>query len=184
MPRLFVAADLPRTSIASLVQIQPPQAAGIRLAAPSQMHLTLHFLGEADLDPIRTALLSVVATAFSIDFKGVGQFPSFGGGMILWAGIQQCDGLIRLHAAVADALSAVGFQPEERPYTPHITLARCKTRQASADVRRFLARQPEFRLPEQRITTFGLYSSTIVNDAPTYRCEQSFPLIANDLKGV
>ena len=48
MPRLFVAVDLPRSATAELARILPAPLTGCRRAEPDQMHLTLHYLGEAD----------------------------------------------------------------------------------------------------------------------------------------
>lgn len=50
MPRLFVAVSLPAATTAELALRQPPPMAGIRLVELGQMHLTLHFIGEADIE--------------------------------------------------------------------------------------------------------------------------------------
>jgi 2'-5' RNA ligase len=84
--------------------------------------------------------------------------------------------LLRLHAAVAAALAAEGFQPEARPYTPHITLARCEPGVPAGVAAEFLDRHRAFALPPFPTTEFGLYSSARAGDAPVYRREQSFPL--------
>jgi 2'-5' RNA ligase len=177
MPRLFVAADLPSNSVAELLRIQPAPAQGVRPSQQSQMHLTLHFLGETDVDDAKTALNSVAIPAFSLTFEGVGQFTTVDGGLILWAGVRKSDELQRLHAVIGEALAVIGYHPEARPYSPHITLARCARRRANGIVENFMAQQRDFQLRDQPITTFGLYSSTVVGQVRTYRCEQSFPLI-------
>lgn len=176
MPRLFVAADLPSNSVAELLHIQPVPAHGVRPTQQSQMHLTLHFLGDADVDHARMALNSVAIPAFSLTFEGVGQFTTVDGGSILWAGVRKSDQLLRLHVAVGEALAVIGYQPETRPYSPHITLARCARRRANGIVENFMAQQKDFHLRDQPITTFGLYSSTVAGQVRTYCCEQSFPL--------
>lgn len=178
MPRLFVAADLPSHSIAELVRLQPAPTRGIRLTSQSQMHLTLHFLGDADVDQAKSALQSVAVPEFLITLQGVGQFPSFGGGLILWVGVQRSDPLVQLHAAVGEALTGIGFRPEVRPYAPHITLARCKTRQCSTAVKAILESYERFELRDLPIRTFGLYSSSVVDEARVYRCEKRYALIS------
>ncbi len=50
MPRLFVAVDLPAAVAADLAMLQPPRTAGVRLVQQQQMHLTLHFLGQASVE--------------------------------------------------------------------------------------------------------------------------------------
>src|SRR5688572_15732763 len=126
MPKLFVALDLPADARAALVRLQPPSMSGIRLPDPGQMHLTLHYLGEADLDRISASLQTVDVPAFALTLEGVGQFPSAGGTLTLWAGVRVTPGLSNLHAAIATALAGEKFRREDRPYTPHVTLARCE----------------------------------------------------------
>src|SRR5262249_14784069 len=118
MPKLFVAIDLPSSVTAALVRIQPSAMTGIRLVEPSQMHVTLHYLGEADIERIAAALQAVIAPSFPLAIEGVGQFPSADGAVTLWAGVRQSPELLGLHAAVASAL-ARQFRPESRPYAPH-----------------------------------------------------------------
>ena len=178
MPRLFVAVGVPAAAAAELAIIQPPRVAGVRLAEPGQMHLTLHFLGPANLERTAAALAAVEAPAFPLEVEGVGQFPSSGGAVTLWAGVCASAALLRLHAAGAAALAAEGFQPEARPYTPHITLARCEPGVPADVVAEFLDRHRAFALPGFPVTEFGLYSSARVGDAPVYRRERSFPLLA------
>jgi 2'-5' RNA ligase len=176
MPKLFVAIDLPVEATAQLVRLQPPATPGMRVAEPGQMHLTLHFLGEADVERISAALATVDAPAFKQSFAGVGQFPSAGGTTTLWAGVEATFGLLKLRAEVAAALADVGFRPESRPYTPHLTLARCDHGFPSRVIEEFTSTHSGFSLSEVPITAFGLYSSSLVGDVPVYRREKEFPL--------
>ena len=176
MPKLFVAIDLPADATAHLVRLQPPATPGMRLAEPHQMHLTLHFLGETDVERISVALATVNAPAFKQSFAGVGQFPSAGGSTTLWAGVEVSFGLLKLRAAVAAALVGEGFRPEPRPYTPHVTLARCDRGFPSRIIEEFMRTHAEFSLSELPIPAFGLFSSSLVADVPVYRREREFPL--------
>ena len=177
MPRLFVALDLPIAATAKLAHAQPPPMAGIRLVEPGQMHLTLHYIGEANIERMATALHAVAVPAFLLTLEGVGQFPSAGRAVTLWAGVRDNAELLELHAAVAAALAVVGYRPEARRYSPHITLARCKSVVPAGVVTEFLARNAALSLPGLPVTGFGLYSSTVVGGAPVYRRERSFPLL-------
>ncbi|MBI3857192.1 MAG: RNA 2',3'-cyclic phosphodiesterase [Planctomycetes bacterium] len=176
MPKLFVAIDLPAEATAHLLRLQPPATPGMRLSEPSQMHVTLHFLGESDVRRISVALATVDAPAFKQSFAGVGQFPSAGGSTTLWAGVHASFGLLKLHAAVAAALAGEGFRPESRPYTPHLTLARCDRGFPSRVIEEFTRTHSRFSLSEVPITAFGLFSSSLVADVPVYRRERGFPL--------
>jgi 2'-5' RNA ligase len=176
MAKLFVAVDLPPAVTAELGLLQPPRRAGVRLVQRNQMHLTLHYLGKAGIGRVAAVLAAVDVPAFPLVFEGLGRFPSSGGSITLWAGVRLSAELLSLHAAVADALAGQGFQPEARPYCPHVSLARCGSRVPSRVVDDFLAQGEGFLLDAVLIKGFGLYSSTLVDDEPLYRCEQSFSL--------
>jgi RNA 2',3'-cyclic 3'-phosphodiesterase len=118
MPKLFVALELPAAATAELVQIQPARAAGVRLARPGQMHLTLHYIGKAPVGRMAAALQGVAVPALPVTVEGVGQFRSADGAATLWAGVQGAAELLELHRAVADALAVEGFRPEAPPVQP------------------------------------------------------------------
>jgi len=176
MPRLFVAIDLPPDVATQLTRIQPLSQSGLRLAAPNQMHLTLHFIGEAELDRVAAALATVNQRAFALTIAGVGHFASSKRESTLWAGIKVSAELLRLHSAVGAALTTIGFCPEARPYTPHITLARCGPDVPSNLVSEFLKRHADFIVPNVRVDRILLYSSVIQSDALIYVRQREFQL--------
>jgi 2'-5' RNA ligase len=179
MSRLFVAIDLPIavTSVLQRLQqrVEPPPAAGLRLISAEQMHLTLHFIGQADIAGVLDALQAVRARAFTLRLAGVGQFYSRSG-TSLWAGVERDPPLLALHAAVGLALSGIGQLIEPRAYTPHITLARCKLELPAQTITTFLDNPTALTLPEVAVRDFALFSSITANAGPQYHCEQRFPL--------
>lgn len=176
MPKLFVAIDIPADATATLVRLQPRATPGIRLSEPKQMHVTLHFLGEADVERTSVALSTVDVPVFNQTFAGVGRFPSAGGSTTLWAGVPAASGLLQLRAAISTALASVGFRQEARPYNPHLTLARCEADFPASVIEEFLEMHSQFSLSAVSITSFGLFSSTLVADVPVYVRERGFPL--------
>ena len=180
MPKLFVAVDLPAAVTGELALLQPPRTSGVRLAKRSQMHLTLHYIGKAGVVRIADALQTVMVPAFTLAFEGVGQFPSAGGTVTLWTGVRENPELLGLHAAVAAALAGEGFRPEARPYTPHVTLARCGPAVPARVADEFLAMNEGFSLSDIPVAGFGLYSSAPVGGVPVYRRERSFELLMAD----
>lgn len=175
MARLFTAIALPHTLTQALVALQPEPAAGLRLVAPEQMHLTLHFIGEADVAHIAGALAAVELQPFQLTLAGVGQFSQ---GAVLWAGVQRNAALLDLHDAIGHALMQAGIALEARPYRPHVTLGRCKTAKPALPHHRldsFLARGAAMQLPAMAVTRFALYSSHASANGPIYRVEKWFP---------
>ena len=177
--RLFVAIDLPpdlkdrllalKTDIPGAVWVKPPA-----------LHLTLRFLGDPidpiRLTPIRTALASVKAAPFPLTLRGTGRFPSGDRrpARVLWVGMADQPALTALQAAVEQALVPLGFAPEDRPFSPHITLARLK---GEGSVARFLDRHGAFRAEPFTVSEFHLVSSTLTPGGPNYRHEATFPLV-------
>ncbi|MFM7107942.1 MAG: RNA 2',3'-cyclic phosphodiesterase [Planctomycetaceae bacterium] len=125
--RLFIAVDLPEAVRRRLARLVADAPRGVRPVRPEQIHLTLHFLGDADdaaMVSLATALGRVDQPAFAIDLVGIGVFPSRGRPAVLWAGVAESEPLRSLHGAVADVLMDCGFTPETRPWAAHVTLAR------------------------------------------------------------
>jgi len=109
----------------------------IKWVAPSKIHLTLFFLGDvmpARLIPIREALAVVARNIppFTVTVGGLGVFPNPRSPSVLWVGMRDSAGqLTLLHQVVNEALAHVGFEPERRPFTPHLTLGRVRRNTAS-----------------------------------------------------
>lgn len=162
-----------------LIRLQPPPCAGLRLVPAEQMHLTLHFIGEAEIAATADALQTVRARPFGLQLAGLGQFRTRAG-VTLWAGVELNPALLALHDAVVFALSGavIGAQLSfnARPYQAHISLARAKSVLPAEILARFFASEAEMDLPEVEVRDFALYSSITGQAGPQYRCEQRFQL--------
>ena len=180
MPRVFVAIPLPDETRDRLVAVQPPAIPGIRILGREELHLTLHFLGEVaaqDFDTMRTALATVRVNAFTVAINGIGKFQQEGRPQVLWAGVEANAALIALHRSIGAALAdAIGFQPEDRPYSPHITLARINQPVAPEIIEGYLERNGGFGIPSVLVDRFVLYSSNFGENVPHYQEEAVFPL--------
>ena len=131
--RLFVATPVPHERLAELgratehLRERWPDACFIPAA---NQHVTLRFLGTTPpglIAPLGEVLEATAATARpeEISLSGFGAFPKVACARVLWAGIDDPAGLLSgLARAMGVALEGLGFEPEERDYTPHLTLAR------------------------------------------------------------
>jgi 2'-5' RNA ligase len=176
--RLFVAVDLPTSVKEELVALSCtiPTARWVR---PEAMHLTLFFLGETEsVEAVKTALAAVSAPPFTLTLRGVGHFPPGTRRLprVLWAGITPDPTLLGLQEAIARALAGVGFPPEERPYHPHLTLARLKLDRPARAVDDFLTRHRDFTAGPVPVEQFTLYSSELRPGGPVYTAQARFPL--------
>jgi len=175
--RLFVAIDLPeeiKLVIGSLRCSLP----GAKWVAESQIHLTLRFIGEVDdelLKMIVASLSGIVAAPFSLAMQGVGCFPPKRDPKVLWVGVDGGSALFALQGEIEKALVRKGVAPEDRPFSPHITIARLKETPA-ARVVPFLRHYARFATRSFPVTQFILYSSTLTPQGAVHRQEALFPL--------
>ena len=175
MRRLFVALPIPDSVSEKLAALQPEPVKQIRLVKPENIHLTLRFIGQVDLDKTANALKQVSAQQFIIELKGPDLFRSKNGSITLWVGVQENEKLLKLYNEVAFALADVGNKKEVGRYGPHITLARCKKGISKPTIDKFM-QQKDRSFPGLQITEFGLYSSKQTNAGPVYKLERTYPL--------
>jgi len=121
--RLFVAAIPPVAVLDQVAALPRPEVEGLRWTTRDQWHVTLRFLGRvADVDAVRAALELVSLSRCEARLgPGVGRF----GRRVLHVPVT---GLDDLAAAVVASTAAVDAPHEDRPFAPHLTLARARAR--------------------------------------------------------
>lgn len=94
---------------------------GGKFSLPENLHLTLVFIGETERkEEIESALSEIEFPAFGFEISGTGTFEKG----IFFAGISENENLRKLQKTISEKLREIGFEPEEREFVPHITLAR------------------------------------------------------------
>jgi 2'-5' RNA ligase len=123
-----VAASL-RRAAGKLARIDDRLKAG----AAEDLHLTVQFLGdtrEEDLMPVSRALAEAAAASRPVEarYVGLGAFPEARRARVVWAGVvEEPAGTLRALARdVGERLRLLGFPPEARDWSAHVTLARVK----------------------------------------------------------
>jgi RNA 2',3'-cyclic 3'-phosphodiesterase len=178
MQRLFVAIDLPdamKNALGALCTGIP----GAKWVKREQMHLTLRFIGDVDdeqSEAIKNELASAQATAFEMNLEGVGQFPTKGKARVLWVGVKAPPALSDLQGKVNNALDKLGIQPEDHPFSPHITLARFKTPPPQDNMRQFFTKNADFKTEPFTVEAFILFASELRPEGLVYRKEGVYSL--------
>ena len=135
--RLFIAIELPQSVAAalhttSLALAQQVPARVVKWVEQGNMHLTLVFLGETEPEKVRLvqAVMNVAAAAhpsFTLQPTQLGCFPNQARPRTIWAGL---GGDIQVAQSLKKTLDAglepLGWEPEKRPFAPHLTLGRVK----------------------------------------------------------
>jgi RNA 2',3'-cyclic 3'-phosphodiesterase len=172
--RLFVACDLPPETERTVTAWQRERLAGhAELRVLPTLHLTLAFLGSTDARrvPELTRILAGVAwNAAQCRFKEPLFLPVHGKRRVVALELDDpSGGLLRLQAEVSARLAAEGlYEPEKRPWLPHVTVAR------------FRHPGHPFSLQNVNISGFGvvrmvLYSSDLTQAGPVHTPLAEFP---------
>jgi 2'-5' RNA ligase len=146
--------------------------ARITWVAADRMHLTVRFIGEiADTaaDGVIHALRAPIGLApFDVDWKGLGAFPKSGPPRVLWAGITRGrDELVALEGEASMRLAAAKIPREERPYSPHLTLARVRDAAGLRSATLFEG-MVDHVLGTTRVDAITLFQSKLSPKGPTY----------------
>jgi 2'-5' RNA ligase len=132
--RSFVAFDLENPAVLdeiSKTQSQLAQTgASLKLVKPHNLHVTLRFLGnitQSMIDQIHEKMKEVSFTPFDIEIKGMGVFPNMRHIKVIWVGIHKgADELTNVFDQLEPRLQGLGFRPDRKGFTPHLTIARVK----------------------------------------------------------
>ncbi|AEI64542.1 RNA 2',3'-cyclic phosphodiesterase [Corallococcus macrosporus] len=166
--RLFTAvtlgADLEARTARELHRLRPlaPQARWVKREG---LHLTLVFLGDVEdarLPSLREALepLGARHAPFTLSVAGGGTFGAPAHPRVLWADVRGAtEALKALQADAAQALQPLGFEPEHREYTAHLTLARARNPRGDAALLACVQALKEASLGEGRVDRLVLFES-------------------------
>lgn len=134
--RCFIAIDMPediKASILNVIEKAGQKVKGIRWVSAQNIHLTLKFLGDVKeelIHDIEKGLSSVCINhvPFTINIRGVGAFPNFKYPNVLWIGIDESEELKRLYEDIEEFMFELGFEKDDRRFSPHLTIGRVKDR--------------------------------------------------------
>jgi len=160
--RLFIAIELPEEVKESLMRLRSA-IPGARWVPREQLHLTLSFLGElneSELPRLTGALAGIHAAGFGLRFSGTGCFPNPRQPRVLWVGLEPEPLLESLAAVVRKTVLSCDIPQEDRPFSPHITLARLK-QPSSREVAAFLDHPQKLKIPLVRVREFILFQSSL-----------------------
>ena len=188
--RIFVAIPLTediRTRLMMEVErAKSVLSAGVRWVPYENIHLTLIFLGEQPVSKI-PALKAVIHRAalsqrpFDLSIREIGSFPDLRRPRVFWIGVEETTGRLNsLQRALEEGFSALGIQPEGRPFHPHLTIARVKrevTKREQEQMRALPAAMGRVDLGSLHAHEIVLYRSELRPQGAVYNRIQSFPLV-------
>ncbi len=181
--RAFLAIDLPANIHAALAERQAEfrrLTSSARWTRPEVIHLTLKFLGEiteSQAGQVRRALNALRPTQpFSVEIKGFGFFPDARRPRVFWAGVVAPPDLAQLARRVEEAMEEIGFPPEPRPFSPHLTLARFREPRPESALLAAAERHATASMGRCDVREFHLYESKLKPQGAEYIKLARFPL--------
>ncbi|MEX0822228.1 MAG: RNA 2',3'-cyclic phosphodiesterase [Rhodothermales bacterium] len=162
MPRLFVAIDIPSEHAAALTGLQDEQLAA-RWTPASQLHCTLRYVGEVEDEVagrLRDGLRQIERPTLTLATAGLDVFPSRRRPRVIVARLRDHPVLTRLRVDVETIVTDQGFDPDQKPFHPHVTIARPKGA-TPRDVRRYLKTHTDLPLQTFDVNAFHLYRSDL-----------------------
>jgi 2'-5' RNA ligase len=187
--RAFIASELPpplqdsiHTATASL-----RDALGdglIRWVPAHNVHLTLKFLGDvstSSLELIKQMMATEASqfAAFDAQVEGLGCYPNLRRPRVLWVGLQAPAELVSLQRAIEAASARLGYESEERDFSPHLTIGRVRQNVSSSDLHRIRAALESGQiglLGGTRVEAIHLFKSELRPEGSIYTKLYSAPL--------
>jgi RNA 2',3'-cyclic 3'-phosphodiesterase len=165
--RLFIGVRISLATVRALDEAVQTMRRGprgnLRWVAPASYHVTVKFLGWSRPEVVfalRDRMAEAVAgqRAFELETVGLGAFPTPARARVFWAGVDAQGGarLAELAGRVERVAEELGFAREERPFHPHVTLARLKV---PGDVRELISSCTEQVFRSSWIDSLVLFES-------------------------
>jgi 2'-5' RNA ligase len=174
--RSFIAFDLDNESILKkITNLQLSLAktgADLKLVEPKNIHITLRFLGNITpnmIDRIFEEMKKVQFTPFNANLHGVGVFPNLHYPRVLWVGITDgAEQLRGIFEQLEPRLRSLGFAPDSKGFSPHLTIARVRSGSNKAEIARSVSENAEYTFGIVKADCLRLKKSELTPKGPIY----------------
>jgi 2'-5' RNA ligase len=176
MIRSFIAFDINNESVVERFrQIQESlltTGADLKPVEPKNIHITMRFLGDITppmIDQIHDAMGKVLFSAFDCQIHGLGVFPDLRYPRVVWAGITKGSTELRgIFDQLEPSLRQLGFRPDSKGFSPHLTLARVRTGRNKAQLGSFIQGSADFAFGLVKADCLRLKKSVLTPRGPLY----------------
>jgi len=179
--RAFIAIDLP-LQIQESIEKQTArlyQSLGddlVRWVPTKNIHLTLKFLGDvaaSHVEFIKQNLAQIADSQapFDLQIGGIGSFPTSKRPRVLWIGIHAPAALASLQRNIEAGATRLGYEKEERPFSPHLTLGRVRQAVDSKSLQKIsetVAQTQLGNIGTARVDSVHLYKSDLNSNGSVY----------------
>jgi len=180
--RSFLAFDLENEAVRKrLAAVQSPlvqTGADLKLVEPQNIHMTIRFLGDITLamvEKVFEEMQKVQFTPFDVRISGLGVFPDLRYPRVVWAGITEgADQLKNIFSQLEPRLRGLGFAPDSKGFSPHLTIARVKSGKNKAQLVDFVTENASYDFGTVKAECLRLKRSDLTPRGPIYSTLKEF----------
>ena len=174
--RSFIAFDINNEEVLKrLSEAQEKLAetgAALKLVKLENIHITMRFLGNIQLnmvDRIHSEMEQVAFAPFDVEIRGVGAFPKPKYPRVVWAGIKKgAEELENIFKQLESRLQNLGFKPDSKGFSSHITIARVKTGRNKAELVHCINELTSYEFGVLKADCLKLMKSVLTPKGPIY----------------
>jgi 2'-5' RNA ligase len=146
--------------------------ADLKLVEPDNIHITLRFLGEikpATIEKVFEEMKKVQFAPFDVRMHGLGAFPNVHYPRVVWAGITEgAEQLKNIFSQLEPRLRSLGFTPDSKGFSPHLTIARVRSGRNKAQLAEFIVKNADYDFGLIRAECLRLKKSDLTPKGPIY----------------
>mgnify|MGYP001102825317 CR=1 FL=1 len=146
--------------------------ADLKIVEPENIHVTVKFLGDIQpsiVDRIHEEMKKIAFTPFNIKIKGLGAFPNLRRMMVAWAGIEEgAEELKDVYNQLESNFRVLGFKPEPRGFSPHLTIARVRTGRSKNELAKVIEQMAGYEFGVIKAKCLRLKKSVLTPKGPIY----------------
>lgn len=180
--RTFMAFDIDNQSVfkklADAQRLITQTGADLKLVEPNNIHITMRFLGDISIDSVEKIfgeMKQIRFTPFDVKLQGIGVFPDLRYPRVLWVGITQgADQLKSVFSQLEPRLRSLGFAPDPKGFSPHLTIARVKSGRNKADLARVVTENVNYEFGTIDARCLRLKKSDLTPKGPVYTTLREF----------
>jgi 2'-5' RNA ligase len=180
--RAFMAFDIENESVKKKLteaqRLLAQTGADLKLVEPENIHMTIRFLGDIPLsmaDKISEEMQKVQFLPFNVHINGLGVFPDLRFPRVVWAGITEgADQLGSVFTQLEPRLRGLGFTPDPKGFSPHLTIARVHSGRNKAQLAEFVQKNAKYDFGTVKAQCLRLKRSELTPKGPIYSTLKEF----------
>jgi 2'-5' RNA ligase len=174
--RSFLAFDIESDTVlnrlATAQRLLVQTGADLKLVEPQNIHITVRFLGNitpAMVENIFDAMQQVQFAPFNVQIKSLGAFPDMRYSRVIWAGITEgADQLENVFHQLEPRLRGLGFTPDPKGFSPHLTIARVRSGRNKQQLADFITENANYDFGAINAKCLRLKKSDLTPKGPIY----------------